>query len=190
MRRRIGTTSLLLVSTGLASIPAQPVTAPEPDQPSNGMVEMRVRQVFDPEPPRRKIDPPKEPVWHGGVAVTVKNISRAVVHFAEGWGTFQFTVLDASGNPAPLTEYGKEVASRQGPPNFGSAATYDLKPGEELTVEAHLSARYKIEPGQAYTIRVRCSRGFPMVDADGWPLMPPRRELRVTLEIPAQIPPH
>jgi hypothetical protein len=192
MLRRIGIASLSWVFIGLASIHAQPVTPLEPDQSANGMLEMRVRQVFDPEPPRRKIDPPKEPVWHGTIEITVKNVSRGVVRFIEGEGTYQFSVMESGGNPAPLTEYGKKVLTpRQGPPSFsGPVSSFDLEPGQELTRETHLSAVYKIEPGQAYTIRVRCSRGFPMVNPEGWPVMPPRRELRVTLEIPAQTLPH
>jgi hypothetical protein len=90
--------SILVSLSGLACVHAQPVVAPEPDQPSNGMLELRVKQVFDPEPPPRKIDPPREPMWRGTVAVTVKNISQAAVRFVAG--TFQYTVLDASGNPA------------------------------------------------------------------------------------------
>jgi hypothetical protein len=182
----------LLALIGLASIHAQTITPPEADQPSNGMLELRVKQVFDPEPPRRQIDPAKEPVWHGTIEITVKNVSHGVVRFIDADGTFQFSVLDSGGKPAPLTEYGKKaLAPRQGPPSFsGPVSSFDLQPGQEVTQEAHLSAGHQIEPGKAYTVKVRCSRGFPMVDPDGWPAMPPRRELRVTLEIPAQTLPH
>jgi hypothetical protein len=111
--------SILVALSGLACVHAQPPIPPEPDQPSNGMLELRVKQIFDPEPPPRKIDPPREPMWHGTVAVTVKNISRDTVRFVEGAGTYEFTVLDASGNPAPLTEYGKRaLAPTQNPPSF------------------------------------------------------------------------
>lgn len=187
MQRRIGTMSVVLVCTSLAGIHAQPTIPPAPDQPSNGMLELRVKQAFDPEPPRRRDDPPKEPLWLGAIDITLKNVSRGTVHIEEGGGNYQFSVLDSSGKLAPLTEYGKKVlAPKQGPPSMSGGSVFDLKPGQEFTYQVHLSVVYQIEPGQAYTVKVSRSRGFPMVDPDGWPVMPPRRELRVTLEIPAQ----
>jgi len=151
------------------------------------MLELSVKAAFDPEPPRRKDDAPSEPLWRGLIEITLKNISRGTVHIEEG-GNYQISVLDSSGKPAPLTEYGKKVeAARRVQPNLsGVASIFDLQPGQQLTNQMHLGAAHQIEPGQAYTIRVSRSRGFPMVDPDGWPVMPPRRELRITLEIPAQ----
>ena len=188
MQRLIQSTSLLLVCVTVAAIRAQPSTPLAPDQPSNGMLELRVKQAFDPEPPLRQNELPREPVWRGLIEVTLKNISRGTVHIEDGGITYQFSVLDSAGRPVPLTEYGKKVeASKQGPQAFsGPVSIFDLAPGRELTEQVHLSVVYQIEPGQGYTVAVRRSRGFPMVDHDGWPVMPPRRELRVTLPIPAK----
>jgi hypothetical protein len=86
---------------------AQPSTLPIPDQPSNRMLELRVKQAFDPEPPLRQNEPPREPVWRGLIDVTLKNISRGTVRIEDGGITYQFSVLDSSGLPVPLTEYGK-----------------------------------------------------------------------------------
>jgi hypothetical protein len=113
-----------------------------------------------------------------GIARNTHLVERA---WPEAYG---IEVLDSSGNPAALTEYGQKEAASRGPNTYiGSVFVFDLEPSEERSIRMNLAAIWQIKPGQAYTIKVkRTLRPVEEMDAARVPL---RGELSATLEIPA-----
>jgi hypothetical protein len=137
-----------------------------PDQPSNGYLELSVKQVMRTPGP---LDPAPE-VWEGAIEITVKNVSTRIVHLEESDLTYELTLLDSSGNQVPSTEYGKQVeeAQRNGPSVVFNIGIYDLPPGQEHTRILGLRNFFKFEPGQDYAVRLkRWDRSMALIDETG-----------------------
>ena len=168
MRKTIGVTVVLLLSSGTL-LCAQNSSKPAGDRPSNGALELTLAPVipklFVPHPPGT---PVRDDIWRGVIKATLTNISGATVRLVEGYWfrSYSVEVLDSSGNPAALTEYGeRELGPPPGTLRLSSASDRDLGPLETADSEMNLAAVWKIQPGQAYTIKVR--RPFKGEDLDG-----------------------
>jgi hypothetical protein len=155
---------------------------PAQDRPSNGVFEMTLAPVF----PQVLVHGLGEPLhmadgfWAGVISVTLKNVSRSMVRFdAAKYFVQQYTcqVLDSSGKPVPLTEWGRQNAT--GPWMLGGGSRLDLPPGEVYKSQIPLHFMFAIAPGQNYTVKVKCSKWLPALDASGQPL----GEVSVTLAI-------
>jgi hypothetical protein len=187
MTNRLGTLALCLLAIGpcaSAQVPEAPAQFPA-DRPSNGVLELSAAQAPDPSV-RPDLFPPDN-IWHGGVVVSLKNVSPFPIRLSEGMLTYEFTVLDSSGNPVPLKEKGKELLAAQQaahsghPPLFmGNVSSFDLRSGDTRTGSYRLSNTYEIQPGADYTIRVKYSWDMPKSDSAGQPIT--QRELTYTLK--------
>jgi hypothetical protein len=158
------------------------------DQCSNEALKLSLRAVRTPGPLHRMSDPEPIAVWDGLIEIRLKNISSLVVHLEElatDW-EFEVTLLDASGKPAPMTDYGKKLTPGKVPPGgqyIGVISAVDLPPAGELTFQMYVSRIYKIEPGRAYTISFSREAGLPKVDQVGKAVKRPG--LSCSLAIPA-----
>ena len=190
MLKRIAAIAFLLV-LGSGALCAQNPTEPAVDHPSNGVLEMTLSPVIQkvwvrhPQPQGATLE---DDVWRGQIKVTLRNASGAQVHVVEDnhwWLRYGVEVLDSSGAPAALTEYGIRELGARGPGpyvTFGGAAIGDLLPSEADTFEMNLALIWQIQPGQAYTIRVR--RPLKGEDLDGLH-KPIQGDLAATLVIAA-----
>ena len=191
MRSRFGPLALCLLTVGIcaeAQSSDAPVQLPA-DRPSNGVLELRAAQALDPDPPAlvARYFPAPDHVWRGLVAVSLTNVSSFPIRLSEGTLTYEFTVLDSSGRPAPLKEKGRELLStqqraRSGRLDFfmGPISSFDLRPGDTRTSTFRLSNLYEIQPGADYTIQVKYSWDMPKFDGAGKVIL--QRELSYTLK--------
>jgi len=169
-----------------------PGTEPIADHPSNGIVEIVATPIAEPtHEPRALTDPPEVFLpWRGLLSVAIRNVSREMVTLDAVMWTREYVVevLDSSGKPVPLTDYGKslaDVASRPRDPHSysGPAARVTITPGQESTTKMDVSQVFQVAPGTAYKIRIRRSAFLPSVDEYGKPIA--QRELSCTVTIDA-----
>jgi hypothetical protein len=177
----------LLIAVAVFSLHAQ-TNDPESwtDHPSNGVMEISASQALTPGPLRRSIDPPEERIWRGAITISLRNVSPFLLQLSESLLSYEFTVLDSTGKPVAMTDFGKQVANiqenaRHGqmPPMF-SGIVLSLRSGDTRSLNLDLSNRYQIQPGQEYTVRIRYSHSMPKVDGAGKPITD--REVRVSLK--------
>ena len=182
MHKRIGAIFFIGLLAGSSYAAAQSPSVSVmlgPDQPSNGVLELSVKQVMGTPQGRN----PLPEVWAGGIEITVKNVSKRPVHLEESSLTYEFTLLDSSGNLVPRTEYGEQIAEaqRNGPSGMFNIGVYELPPGQEYTQTMGLRNFFKIQPGQDYTVRLkRWDRSMALVDESGKRVA--LRELSCTLK--------
>jgi hypothetical protein len=128
-------------------------------------------------------------VWEGLIEVRLKNVSNLIVHLEEltaDW-EYEISVLDISGRPVPMTEYGKKSTPGKIPRGWiytGPVSSFDLSPLQETAPnQIYVSRIYKIEPGRAYTVRFKRDVGLPKVDQIGRAVEHPA--LTCSIAIPA-----
>jgi hypothetical protein len=185
--------AILLTTFSTLCLTAQPSgpsgeTASASAHPSNGVVQLTVTAAVALEH-RRPSDPPEVYApWRGLLDFKITNVSSGLAHLVETSTDMEyiFEVMDASGEPVPPTEEGKQVAAalaNTSTRRFSEPlAVLDLSPAEEFTAHIDLSVLYQIQPGRAYKIRVKRSKGLPQKDQYGRPTE--RSEVSVVVDIP------
>lgn len=84
---------------------------------------------------------------------SLKNISKTDIDLVSSntFREYSIDVVDEQGNPAPLTEQGKQVLAAS---YFSSRRLMRLHPGEEIRKQLDLSEYFKLESNANYSIRV------------------------------------
>jgi hypothetical protein len=120
------------------------------------------------------------------MVATLRNISPYPIQLSESLLTYELAVLDESGRPALLTDYGKQIASAQDDarngrmrPFPGQARSFDLRPGHVITSLLGLRGNYDFKAWEDYTIHVKYAHDMPKFDGGGKVVL--QRELIYTL---------
>jgi hypothetical protein len=189
MTTRIALIATLLMSN--ATLQGQAGTAAASaatDHPSNGVVELVVKPILDPELLRGSDHREVYSPWTGLVEIAIRNVSVGMAHLVEveAQEEYTFDVLDSSGKSVALTESGKERSDRAAHPDphrpSGFVSVFELAPFEELKNQFDFATTYQVHPGQAYKIRLKRTKGLPTVDVSGKPLK--QVEVSCSVEIP------
>lgn len=171
------TFAVVLFFSASAAHPQASTPTNEPDNPSNGVLEMTIAPIFPQVPgPHRPGEPLlRDDIWDGAVEVKLKNVSSVKLSWfeREWWAEYDLEVLDAEGAPAPLTDFGKRaIAARlaSGPlKGFRQVSQIDLDPSKSFTSHLLVGTCFRLQRGQTYTVKIRRSPD-PQVDRLGRPL--------------------
>lgn len=193
VNRPIAIAATFLLSSGIFCSPAGAVDGTaEADHPSNGVVDLSAKPVVDDGQGHARDTSNHDPYgpWDGFVWLTIRNVSRGMVHLVEiaADEEYTFEVVDPSGKAVPLTELGKQERGEAASPDphrfhIGSVSMYDLGPTQERSSRFNFAVFYQVRRSREYKIRIKRTQGLPTVDESGKPLK--QAEVSCSVEIPA-----